>query len=171
MINEIVSSILFKSIGRLFPYLQRKIYSKQEFERDIEIYVGSTDPISNHVSFSLNSEIPFANIYLKVDNKSQYLDVMLRISLTSLRLKHDKYSQQIIKEIRNFPEVQIKPKGTGYLCYTVELNESQINYLNKIKDNKELSAEIYLKVDIASSLYQIKEKPFYLENKPCKIEV
>ncbi len=166
MINEIVSSILFKSIGRVFPYLQRKIYSKQEFERDIEIDVRSTNPIS----FSLNSEIPSANIYLKVDNKSQYLEIILRVSLTSLWLTHDKGSQPIIKEIRNFPEVQIKPKGTQDIFYEVELNESQINYLNKIKGSKELLATLYLKVDVISPLYQIKQKYVVLEDKPCKIE-
>lgn len=165
MINEIVSSILFKSVGRLFPYLQRKIYSKQEFERDIEIDVRSTNPIS----FSLNSEIPSANIYLKVDNKSQYLEVIVGVSLSSLWLKHDKGSQLIIKEIRNFPEVQIKPKGTQDLFYEAELNESQINYLNNIKESKELLATLYLKVNIVSSLYKIRKELVCLENKPCKI--
>lgn len=161
----VLKTITFKIVGAVLPIIKEKIYSKESFEKDIEIDVRSTNPIS----FCLTSQIPSASIYLKAINKSQYLDINLSGFISSIWLKHDKGYQPLTKSSIVIPKEEIKQKDSKEIYCSIELKESQINYLKEITKSKEVLSTIYLDVDIDSSLHQIKKK-VVLENKPCKIE-
>jgi len=159
---EFILPILFNF--RPFRKIKQWIYSEKKFVEDIEIDVRSTNP----VSFTLTSQIPTANIYLKITNKSQYLEAIFDRAVLSLWLTSEKGTQPVHHEVHIISKQKIEKKKTEEIFCSFDLNEAQIRYLGEIKESKRLSATLYLKIYIGSSLYDLL-KEARLENKPCEI--
>jgi len=162
MVKDLVMSILFSSVP--IEKIKKWIYPEKEFEQDIDIDVRSTNP----VSFNINSQIPSSSIYLKVTNKSQYLEATFDRALLSLWLNSDKGTQPICNELHIICKKKIGRKRTEEIFFRYDLNESQIKNLGEIKESKRLSATLYLKIYMDSLLYDLL-KEVRLENKPCEI--
>lgn len=165
MIQDVINEIFFQSIGRFWPRLREKIYPKDEFIKDIEFDVRSSNPLS----FSLNSEIPHASLYLKIINKSQYLEITFDRALLEIWIRSDRGSQPVIYQGKMISRQRIGKKETRELYWNTELNEYQTRFLKAIKDSRDLSATVTINYDINSDLYEIIDQ-IRLENKPCKIE-
>lgn len=165
MIAEILEYVVFNSLGQLFPILQKKIYSSKDLEKDIEIDVRSTSPIS----FQL-SNIPVAIIYFKITNKSQYLNLVLDRLSFDLWIKSEHQNQPFLNKASFVEKEEIKQKDSKDIFCKIELKNSQIQKLKEIKEEKKLpSTSIYLNAYFNTSLYEIK-KVVRLENKSCEIE-
>ena len=161
MIKELILSLLFNFL----PFTKRLIYSQKKFEEDIEIDVRSSNP----VSFTLSTEIPTANIYLKIINKSQYLEAIFNRAILSVWIRSNRGYQPILKQAYIISKRKIKQKQSEGIYCEFALNESQTEYLRRIKESKELTATLDLEIYIDSLLYHLLKK-VSLEYKPCKIE-
>jgi len=160
MLLDIIFSFLFK----MLPFMRKYIYPEKELLEDIEIDVRSTNP----VSFTINSDIPNASIYLKITNKSQYLEIVFNRAIISVWLSSKKGTQPICHESHIISKQNIGKKRTEEIFCTFDLNEAQIKLLQEIKDSKRLNATLYLKIYIDSLRYHLL-KEVRLENKPCEI--
>lgn len=134
MIQDLIREFIFQSIGGFLPWLKKKIYPLYWFKKDIEFDVRSNDP----VSFYTNSEIPYIDVYLKLTNKSQYLEISLDKALLDIRVRSDKGVDQIIRQGLILCQ-RVGKKETKELYWTTELNEYQTNFLKGSK-----TIEIYL---------------------------
>lgn len=165
MFQDVINEMFFQSIGRFLPWLRRKIYPKDKFVKDIEFDVKSSNPIS----FYLNSEIPYVALYLKIINKSQYLEMIIENMIFDVWIKSDIGFQPAIRQGKMVSHQRIGKKETKELFWETELNEYQTKFLKTIKDSKELSATVYIKYEIYSDIYEISDD-VHLDNKPCKIK-
>ena len=161
MIEEFILSILL----RLLPFTRKWIYSEKEFLDDIEIDVRASNP----VSFSLSSQIPTANIYLRITNKSQYIEAIFDRAILSVWIDSDDGCQPILHEVHIISKKTIKQKKSEEIYCQIDLNERQISRLEKIKESKRLESTLHLEIHIDSLLYHHRRKRFSLENRPCKI--
>lgn len=161
MIKEFILSLLF----RLLPFIRKWIYPEKEFLDDIEVDVRSSNP----VSFTLSTQIPVANIWLKITNKSQYLETIFDRAVLSVWIRSDRGEQPILHQAHITSKTKIKKKKSEEIFYQLDLNERQINFLEKIKGSGKLSATLYLEIYIDSSLYHHLFKKVRLENRPCEI--
>lgn len=165
MIENFIFEGLFKILSHTFPKISKKMYPKDKFRGDIEIDVRSTNPIS----FSLTSNIPTLNLYIKITNKSPYLDIYFDRAIFSVWIRSKHGYQPVIEEGYFLRKEKIKRRETKELFCQMELKYSQVNFLKKIKEDKEISATLMFDTYIGSMIYQIK-KEVNLENKQCKIE-
>ena len=161
MIEEFILSILL----RLLPFTRKWIYSEKEFLDDIEIDVRASNP----VSFTLSSEIATANIYLKITNKSQYIEAIFDRAILSVWVSSKDGCQPILHEAHIISKRTIKKKKSEEVWCQIDLNERQIGRLEKIKESKRLESTLYLEIHIDSSIYHDLWKKFSLENRTCKI--
>lgn len=161
MIKEYILSLLLK----LLPYIRRWIYPEKEFLDDIDVDVGSSNP----VSFTLTSQIPTANICLEITNKSQYLEAIFDRAVFSVWIRSDRGEQPILHQAYIMSKTTIKKKKSEEIFYRFDLNERQINYLEEIKGSRKLTATLYLEIYIDSPLYHHLFKKVRLENRPCEI--
>ena len=161
MIEEFILSILL----RLLPFTRKWIYSEKEFLDDIELDVRASNPIS----FSLSSKIPTANIYLRITNKSQYLEAIFDRAILSVWINSDDGCQPILHEAHIISKKTIKQKKSEEMHCQIDLNERQISRLEKIKESKRLKSTLYIQVYIDSSLYDRLLKEVKLENRACEI--
>lgn len=164
MIQDLIREFIFQSIGGFLPWLKKKIYPLYWFKKDIEFDVCSSNPIS----FYTNSGIPSVAVYLKITNKSQYLEISLDKALLDILVRSDKGFDQIIRQGLILCQ-RVGKKETKELYWTTELNEYQTTFLKGIKDHRNLSATIYINYEISSDIYKISGN-VNLENKPCKVE-
>lgn len=162
MIKDLVMSILFSSVP--IEKIKKWIYPEKEFEKDIEIDVRSTNP----VSFNINSQIPSSSIYLKITNKSQYLEAIFDRAVLSVWVSSEKGIQPIENEVHIISKQKIGRKRTQEIFCRSDLNEAQIKFLREIKESKRLGSTLYLKIYINSLLYDLL-KEVRLENKHCEI--
>ena len=163
MIREVILSLLFSCLP--LTRIRKLIYPEKEFLDDIEIDVRSSNP----VSFTLNTQIPTANIWLKITNKSQYVEAIFDRAILSVWINSDDGFQPILHEAHIISKKTIKQKKSEEICCQIDLNERQISRLEKIKESKRLESTLYLEIHIDSSLYHDLWKKFSLENRPCKI--
>lgn len=124
---------------------------------------------SNPLTFTLNSDIPHATLYLKIINKSQYLEITFDRALLEIWIKSDKSFQPVIYQGKMISRQRIGKKETKELYWNTELNEYQTRFLKAIIDSRDLYATVTINYDINSDLYEISDK-IGLESKPCKIE-
>jgi hypothetical protein len=162
MIKDLVMSFLFSCVP--FKKIKKWIYPKKEFLEDIEVDVRSTNP----VSFNINSDIPNSRIYLKITNKSQYLEIVFNRAIISVWLSSKKGTQPICHESHIISKENIGKKKTEEIFCTYDLNEAQIKILQEIKDSKRITSTLYIKIYIDSLMYNFM-KEVRLENKPCEI--
>jgi len=163
MIREVILSLLFSYIP--LARIRKLIYGEKEFLDDIEIDVRASNP----VSFTLSSEIPTANIYLKITNKSQYIEAIFDRAILTVWVSSKDGCQPILHEAHIISKRTIKKKKSEEVCCQIDLNERQIGRLEKIKESKRLESTLYLEIHIDSSIYHDLWKKFSLENRPCKI--
>ena len=163
MIKEVILSLLFSCLP--LARIRKLIYGEKEFLDDIEIDVRASNP----VSFSLYSEIPTANIYLRITNKSQYLEVIFDRAILSVWINSDDGCQPILHEAHIISKKGIKQKKSEEMHCQIDLNERQISRLEKIKESKRLKSTLYIQVHIVSSLYDRLLKEVKLENRQCEI--
>lgn len=164
MIREVILSLLFSCLR--WAWIRKLIYNEKEFLDDIEIDVRSSNP----VSFTLNTQIPTANIWLKITNKSQYLEAIFDRAILCVWIYSDDGFQPILHEAHIISKKGIKQKKSEEIFCQVDLNERQISRLEKIKDSKRLQSTLHLEIHINSLVYHHLWKKFSLENRPCKIE-
>ncbi|CAG1006078.1 MAG: hypothetical protein MPEBLZ_03227 [Candidatus Methanoperedens nitroreducens] len=165
MIQDVINEIFFQSIGRFWPWLRKRIYRKDKFVKDIEFDVRSSNPLT----FILNSQIPHATLYLKIINKSQYLEITFDRALLEIWIRSDRGEQPVIYQGKMISRKRIEKKGTAELYWTTELNDYQTKFLKTIKDSRDLSATVTINYDINSDLYEINDQ-ITLGNRQCKIE-
>jgi len=158
---EFILSLLFKLP---LSFTKKWIYPENEFSDDIEVDVRSSNP----VSFTLSTDIPSSNIYLKITNKSQYLEAVFDRAVLSVWVSSEKGIQPLHNEVHIISKQTIGKKRTQEIFCRFDLNEAQITYLREIKESKRLSATLYLKIYIDSSLYDLL-KEVRLENMHCEI--
>jgi len=163
MIREAILSLLFSCLR--WAWIRKLIYNEKEFLDDIEIDVRSSNP----VSFTLNTQIPTANIWLKITNKSQYLEAIFDRAILSVWINSDDGCQPILHEAHIISKKGIKQKKSEEIFCQVDLNERQISRLEKIKESKRLKSTLYIQVYIDFSLYDRLLKEVKLENRPCEI--
>jgi len=166
MIPELILAVLIKILNKGFPSLAKKNYSESEFKEHIDIDVQSSNPIE----ISLNSELPKITIYLKITNKSPYLDVKLNRAVFSLWVRSDRGTQLLLNNFWILSPTYIKKgKSEEVFCLT-ELNKFQVDFVKARKDSKEVTASISsFKSWFDSSLYPAMVIETNLENRPCKI--
>ena len=163
MIREVILSLLFSYLP--WARIRKWIYSEKEFLDDIELDVRASNP----VSFSLSSQMPTANIYLRITNKSQYLEAIFDRAILSVWINSDDGCQPILHEAHIISKKGIKQKKSEEMHCQIDLNERQISRLEKIKESKRLKSTLYIQVYIDSSLYDRLLKDVKLENRPCEI--
>lgn len=164
MYESFVLTTAFKVFKKVLPQIAKKIYSQDKFMKDVEIDVRSTFPIS----FTLNSGIPEVNIYLKLINKSPYLNCFFDRAKFSLWLSSTHGTQPIIKEGWFLSKEKLQKGESKEIFFQSSLNNFQVNFLKEIQNDKKLSANLNLEIYIQSELYNFK-KSISLENKQCVI--
>ena len=166
MIKEIFLTLVIKALSKGFPLLSKKIYSESEFKKHIDIDVQSSNPIE----ISLNREIPEIRIYIKITNRSPYLDVKLNRAVFSLWVNSNSGSQPLLDTFWVLSPTYIKKgESEGIFCRK-DLNKSQIDFVKERKDSKEVTASLSsFKSWFDSSLYPSMLIETNLENKPCKV--
>lgn len=165
MIQDVINEMFFQSIGRFWPLLRKKIYPKDKFVKDIEFDVRSNNPLT----FTLNSDIPHATLYLKIINKSQYLEITFDRALLEIWIRSDRGDQPVIYQGNMMSRQRIGKKGAEGLYWKTELNDYQTKFLKTIKDSRDLSATVTINYDINCDLYEISDQ-ITLRDRPCKIE-
>lgn len=160
---EFILSLLF-----IIPisFTKKLISRERKFLNDVEIDVRSSNP----VSFTLTSQIPTANIYLKITNKSQYLEAIFDRAVFSVWIKSDRGEQPILHQAHIMSKTKIKQKKSAEIFCQFDLNQRQISCLEEIKGSRKLTATLYLDIYIDSSLYHHLFKKVRLENRPCEIQ-
>lgn len=162
---EIINGLFFQSIARIWPWLRIKIYPKDEFKKDIEIDVRSSNPLT----FILNCDIPHVALYIEINNKSQYLELTIEKIFFEIWIKSDLGSQPVIYQGKMIAHPRVGKKEMKTLYWTSELNCYQTEFLKARKDSKDLSATLHIDYDINSKIYEITNQ-IKLENRQCKIE-
>ena len=156
-------SLLFSCMP--WARIRKLIYGEKKFLDDIEIDVRASNP----VSFSLGSNMPTANIYLRISNKSQYLEAIFDRAILRVWINSDDGQRPILNQMHIISKKTIKQKKSEEVFCQVDLNERQINCLERIKGSKRLESNLYIQVYIDSSIYHHLLKEISLENRPCKI--
>ncbi len=156
-------SLLFSCLP--LARIRKLIYGEKEFLDDIEIDVRASNP----VSFSLSSKIPTANIYLRISNKSQYIEAIFDRAILSVWINSDDGRRPILNQTHIISKKTIKQKKSEEVFCQVDLNERQISCLEGIKGSRRLESTLYIQVYIDSSLYHHLLKEVSLENRPCEI--
>jgi len=166
MIKSLLLRIVFEISKKFVPFISKKIYPEKKIKEHIETDVRSTQPIT----ITLNKEIPEISVYLKVTNKSPYLDVEFDRCEFSLWLKSSR-GQQPLTKISVMSKELVK-KGESKIIYCNEkLTESQVKFVKNIKNINGVTADLQsLNIWFNSSLYPAFVKREDLENKPTKIE-
>ena len=166
MIKELALNYLMRFINKKLLHLSKKIYPESEFEKHIDIDVRSSHP----VNISLTKAIPEITIYLKITNKSPYLDVRLNKAEFSLLLKSDSGLQPLFNQFEITSPTPIKRGTSEEIFCQKELNESQVKLVKEIKESKEVTAELSpFKAWFESSAYPNMIIQTNLEDKCCRI--
>ena len=152
MIMDIIKELLFQSIGRIVPWLRRKIYPLTEFEKDIEIDLRRDNPIT----FSVNNESPYLTLYLTVKNKSQYLEFTFDRAI--INFNTDNTYHEILKDASIISCVEVGKKSEKPINYKFSLNEYQVKLLKNLKDTTKLRASIRIKYYVVSDLYKVSKE-------------
>ncbi len=164
MYTEIIKETIYKSAGRVLPWLQKKIYPEDEFKKDIEIDVRSVNPLA----FCLTCNIPTVTLYLQIRSKSQYLEITIEKLFFDIWIRSDKGNQPVIHQGMMPSHQRIGKKGTEELYWKTELNPHQIEFLKGIKDSKELYATLHIKYTISSKVHEITDA-VDLNDRQCRI--
>jgi hypothetical protein len=166
MINELILTALIKVLNRSSPSLAKKIYSESEFKNHIDIDVRSSSPIN----IRLNGDIPEITIYLKITNRSPYLDVKLNRAAFSLWMNSDRGSQPLFNHFWILSLTHIKRGTSEEIFCQKELNKFQVEFVEEIKDSREITANLSpFELWFDSSSYPAMVVKTNLENKPCRI--
>ena len=166
LITGLIPNVLIKVLNRISPYLAKKVYSKSEFKNHIDIDVCSSSPIN----ISLNRGIPEITIYLKITNRSPYLDVKLNRAVFSLWVNSDRGSQPLFNHFWILSLTHIKRGTSEEIFCQKELNKFQVEFVEEIKDSREITANLSpFELWFDSSSYPAMVVKTNLENKPCRI--
>jgi hypothetical protein len=160
MVVDFIKEVLFFCV----PFIQRLICKKNVFENDIKV----TPRVSEPVIFNVTSEVPTADIYLNVENKSQYLEVGVPVISFSLWLHDDRGLHSLISQEYILMGEKISKKGSVTLYRRIDLTEFQVRLLQTAKQSKEINVNLDLHVDVSSRLYSF-EKRIPLENVHCRL--
>jgi len=166
MIKELLSSILFNIFKKVIPIISRKIYPQDQFIKDIEIRAREQYPA---IIVNLYG-IPTIDIYLLIKNNSPYIDIFLDEGVFSLWIRDDRGLEKLLKQVCINEKLNIKKKETKQIYRTIELKQSQIDYLKNTKESKELTVNIDLIIYIRSLLYDFIKTEVSLKNVSCKIQ-
>jgi hypothetical protein len=148
------------------PYINKRIYSKEKFLKDIQVTSGKPYTIE----CLLSSDQPDVRIWLQVINLSQYLDVEIdTISINHLAIRTDNY-HWILKNKDKKLGKKISRKTVESLFISFELLPNQVEILNSIKQFYNVEAELSAILFVESSLYKEKLN-ISLESIPCKLSL
>ena len=162
MIKELLKEILIK----YFPWawIKRKIYSRDIFEEDIKISPRVTEPIIINIS----SEIPCIDMYLEIENRSQYCKIIANYIQFELWVRDDNGIHLLVGQNYILLSEKIEPKKCSSIFRRLDLTNSQIELLNKAKKSKDVTIQLKMKAYIQSPMYDI-IKNTSIENLHCKI--
>lgn len=153
-------------IGMFVPFINKRIYSKEKFLKDIQVTSGKPYTIE----CLLNCEQPDIRICLQVINLSQYLDIEIdTITIKQLKIRTDKHYWLLRDKDKKLGK-KITRKSVEPLYITFELLPKQVEIITSIKQFYNVEADLYAAVFVESSLY--KEKlDICLESIPCKLSL
>ena len=166
MLKNFISEVIFNvlSLQKIRDWIKKKIYPLDQFQKDLTVDTRSSHPIS----FILNTDIPTVRIYLKIVNKSQYLNATFdRAVLSSLHV-YSNGLRGILGQKSIMPRKTIKKKTEGEIFSSFELNEKQIDILKQINNTHTISANLSLEYYVDSSLHCFSNR-VTLESRPCEI--
>ncbi|OYT62319.1 hypothetical protein B6V01_004605 [Methanosarcinales archaeon ex4572_44] len=167
MINEMFLNLLMPILSKGFPFLPKKLYSESKFKEQIDIDVQSSNPIK----ISLNGKIPTISIYLKITNRSPYLDVKLDRAVFSVWVRGDSGTFPLIDTFWVLSPKHIKRSESEEIFCQKDLNKFQFDLVKEIKDSKEVTTDLSsFKFWFDSSLYHSMLIETSLKNKPCKVD-
>jgi hypothetical protein len=150
----------------IVPFINKRIYPKNKFVKDIQVISGK--PYTIECLLSIDQ--PDVRIWLQVINFSQYLDIEIdTITINHLAIRADNYTW-ILKNKDKKLGKKISRKTVDSLFITFELLPKQVEILNSIKQFYNVEADLSAVVFVESSLY--KEKlDINLESIPCKLSL
>ena len=158
-LKEFIWPFIQHILMSILPWIiSRRIYSLQDFEKDIGIDIRS---IGDPVSFDLQN-IPQLAVYFEIRNMSRYFDVAVDTLFLSIWLKESGY---IFREIHvHFVDPGV-PKGeVKVMHFCINLNCFQVEKLKGIKrSGKELYCKFYIECRFHSKHGDFQKKEI-LEN-------
>ena len=152
MIPDLIKEVAFSLIGKISPWVKRKIYPLTEFEKDIEIDLRKDNPIA----FSVNNENPYLTLYLTIKNKSQYLNFTFDRAI--INFNTDNTYHEILKDESIISCVEVDKKSEKPINYKFSLNEYQVKLLINLKDTTKLRASIRIKYYVVSDIYKVSKE-------------
>jgi len=159
-----LKEVSLRIASHILPFMKRKIYPCKHFEDDVEIDVRSSNPII----FSLSCAIPVVNIWLKITNKSQYLDAVFDRGVFSLWVNSNEGGGPVFNQAHIISKKTIFRKQSDEVFCSFELNGSQIDFLKKVRDSKRITCNLTLTFYIDSQMYHFSKETF-LDNRACEI--
>jgi len=147
------------------PFIKRRIYSKENFLKDIKITTGQSYAIDCYRS----SNPPILRIWLQLINLSPYLDVEIdTVTIRQLSIKADSHPCIFQEKDKKLGE-KFGRKSVGSVLVTFELSSKQIEMINSIKQLINVEANLWATIFIESSLYKKEKLDVHLESIPCRI--
>ena len=165
-LEEFFTNIVFNYIGKISSRLKKYIYPLEKLKEDITIEVRSINPIAFHLH-----NIPVVTIYFTITNMSQYLTLTLDRLIFELWLKSEHGTEPLFHKAHCLEKEEIKIKERKDIFCELDLNNPQIQKLEKVKEGKEPpTANITVTAYFNSKLYEEVEIKKHLEYIPCKIQ-
>lgn len=150
MLLDFIKEMLFES----FPFTHKIIYSKRSFKNDIRISPRASEP----VVFNLSDNTPSVDIYLTVENRSQYLDANLGRILFSLWVRDDKGFRSLIDQGYIYCHKIISKKSDADLYRHIILSGQKVDILRSCMRNKIARIDLNFSFDVRSKLYILEKK-------------
>jgi hypothetical protein len=170
--KEFFTNIVFNYIGKISSRLKKYIYPLEKLKEDITIDVRSNNPIAFHLH-----NIPVVTIYFTITNMSQYLTLTLDRLIFDLWLKSEHGTEPLFHKAHCLEKEEIKIKERKDIFCALDLNNPQIQKLEKVKEEEEEeeeeeppTANITVTAYFNSKLYEEVEIKKHLEYIPCKIQ-
>ncbi|MCK4475534.1 MAG: hypothetical protein KAU16_02305 [Methanophagales archaeon] len=163
--KEFFTNIVFNYIGKISSRLKKYIYPLEELKEDIIIDVRSINPIMFH-----SHNIPVVTIYFTITNMSQYLTLTIDRLIFKLWLESEHRTEPLFHKAHCLEKEEIKIKERRDIFCELDLNNPQIQKLEKVKEGKEPpTANITVTAYFNSKLYEEVEIKKHLEYIPYKI--
>jgi hypothetical protein len=160
MITNIILKLLTSTLLSSLPKkLASKIYNFSDLEKDIEFRLRSANP----VTFSVNREIPFLELWFEIINKSPYTHI------TSDRLIFEIWDYQPLFFGTYLMKHEIKSRESkDDIFIKLTLNKFQVEKIKNWPENQLININV-LEADFCSKIGTVK-KTIRLENIKPRIE-
>lgn len=157
--NIILKSLTLALVSLLPKKLASKIYNFSDLEKDIEFRLRSVNP----VTFSVNREIPFLELWFEIINKSPYTDI------TSDRLIFEIWDSQPLFFGTHLRKYEIKSRESkDDIFLKLPLNKFQVEKIKNWPENQLIKINV-LEAYFCSKIGTVK-KTIRIENIKPRVE-